>query len=869
MKPPKPHRATRGLTLAVLGVVFLLVTGTFAALAVSVRAFHRQADSARRAEQILSAAHATERSMVDIETALRGYHLTGQAELLAPYDRALTAYRPHWDAIRTLVTDRRQRRRLGALEAAIEAHVAFSRSVRARGSAIRGAELVQATSVGTRLLGTLRARFAEFNRAEERLAAQRLGRAESRADHTIALTAVGLAGSLVVLIVLGLYLRAGARALRSRDEQLRVAGDRLQGILEHASAMISVKDRDGRYLLVGRRWEEVTGRSAADVIGRTDAELMPGRYAAPSRAADLQVVRSGELVEYERDTITPHGTRSFLTVKFPLKDSAGEVYAVATMATDVSDRKQALAEAVEASRSKSEFLANMSHEIRTPLNGVIGMTELLLQSELTPQQRDFAQTAAKSGEALLDVISDILDFSKIEAGKLELDSHDFDPRAMVEDTVEMLAPQAHGKRLEITAYVAEDVPGVVRGDRGRVRQVLTNLVSNAVKFTHRGEVAVRVETLPSADDEVRLHVEVSDDGIGIEADKLDLLFESFSQADSSTTRRYGGTGLGLAISRQLVELMGGEIEARSTPGEGSTFAFTVPLTVVGEARPAPPRTAEHLKVLVVDDNATNRAIVDAYLQAPGVRRATAASGSEALALMHEAARAAEPFEVVILDGQMPEMNGLELAAAIRQAPSLRAARLVLLTSTGDHRALARELGIAAYLTKPVRRARLLEAVLASPDREQAPTPEAEGAPATGVRVLVAEDNAVNQLVIETMLAQRGFAVELANDGEEALGKLAHGSSAAVFMDCQMPKVDGYEATGRIRAQERPGARLPVIAMTAHAMKGDRERCLAAGMDDYLSKPLRPKESTPCSRASSGSRRPRRRPRRTRSSPPSR
>jgi two-component system, sensor histidine kinase and response regulator len=894
MTEPVPHRLRRGLSAPAamaFALVILLISGTFATLLVSVRGFHDGAAGARRAERVLNHSSAAERDLVDVETGLRGYLLTGETRFLEPFEAGRLHYGARFAQLDALVSDAGQRALLRELRRAADSYVeSYAVPLRAAGLPGSHAGVVAVTRDGKRRLDGLRERFDTFNRAEEALAAARSARAEERGSRSVLIAAVGAAGGALLLILLGLYLNraillpvrrvavaaqrlaAGRRdarvpvagrgevallaqsfnlmagALTAHEQELRVAGDRLQGILDHATALISIKDVEGRYLMASRRWLETIGRSAEDVIGRTDAELMPGRHAAPSRAADLQVARTGEILEYEREAITPAGTTSYITVKFPLKDEAGEVYAVVTMATDVSDRKRALAEAVEASRSKSEFLANMSHEIRTPLNGVIGMTELLLQTELAPQQRAYAQTAASSGEALLGVINDILDFSKIEAGKLELDDHDFDLRDAVEDVCEMLAPQAHGKGLELTAFVADDVPAAVHGDRGRLRQIVTNLVSNAVKFTHRGEVSVRVELGELAAGEAQLRVEVVDSGIGIEPAKLATLFESFSQADTSTTRRYGGTGLGLAISRQLVRLMAGDIGAESTPGQGSRFFFTVRLGVLETARPlrrsrvpVPAGT----KVLAVDDNATNREIVETYLRSREVRCATAESGAEALAVMHAAVREGEPYDVVVLDAHMPQMDGLDLAAAIRQAPSLRGARLIMLTSTGDHRERARELGIADYLTKPVRRARLLEAVAdVTRAAEPAPAPArepaaAEPAQATGARVLIAEDNEVNQHVIETMLAKRGFQVDIANDGAEALAKLAHGRYAAVFMDCQMPNVDGYEATGRIRASERDGARLPVIAMTAHAMAGDRERCLEAGMDDYLSKPLRP------------------------------
>jgi two-component system, sensor histidine kinase and response regulator len=877
-----PQRLSRGLsrpTGAAFALVIILITGTFGALVLNIRGLNDDAQNALRAERILGQSNAAERALVDVETGLRGYLLTGDSDYLEPYEAGRLHYASHLDSMRMLVRDPAQRARLAELRRDADTYVErYAVPLRAsRGEA----GLEPAVAEGKHRLDVLREQFDDFNRAETALIDARRDRTATSSRRSVLLAAAGATGSALVLILLALYLQRSilapvrrvaiaarrlasgrrdarvplggrgevallaesfngmADTLTAREEDLRVAGDRLDGILEHATALISVKDVDGRYLIVGRRWQEETGLSADDVLGRTDAELLPGRHAAPSRAADLQVVRTGELLEYEREAITADGTRSFLTVKFPLKDAAGDVYAVATMATDVSERNRALAEAVEASRSKSEFLANMSHEIRTPLNGVIGMTELLLQTELAPEQREYAQTAASSGEALLGVINDILDFSKIEAGKLELDSHEFDLREAVEDVCEMLAPQAHGKGLELTAFIDDDVPATVSGDRGRLRQVVTNLVSNAVKFTHRGDVSVRVEVVERGAGESKLRFEIADSGIGIDPASLDTLFESFSQADTSTTRRYGGTGLGLAISRQLVQLMGGDITVTSEPSVGSTFSFAVRFPEgLPIARRGAVEVREGLKVLVVDDNATNRAIVEAYLASSGARCEQAVSGAEALTLMHAAARGGTPFEVVVLDAQMPEMDGLDLAAAIGQAPSLRSARLVMLTSTGDHRGRARELGIEAYLTKPVRRGRLLATVADQACEPEPATPALATAP-EGLRVLVAEDNPVNQLVIETMLFKRGFTVDIAGDGAEALAKLAHGRYAAVFMDCQMPNVDGYEATARIRAQERVEERLPVIAMTAHAMAGDRERCLAAGMDDYLSKPLRP------------------------------
>ncbi len=870
-------------TIAALGAVLAVVAAMFATLLLTTHSLDATSESGRRATQLQQEALQLERIAIDLETGVRGYLITRDRDYLEPYEQGRRSLGAHVHRLLSL-TGPEQRPQVLAIRDSLSTYVHEYTEPLLRADEPGDAAVQEAARDGKRRFDTIRSQFAAFNAAQRRITDERRDHSQALRHRMLALAAAGalISAALLIALIIAVHrvilvpirrvagvaghlaegdlearvpdtgrgevrqlassFNAMADALVAREEDLRVQTDRLQGILDHTTTSISVKDRDGRYVLANAEFLRLLGRSDADTLGRTDDELFTEAIAATNRVSDIEVLRTGEPKEFEREA----GGRTYHIVKFPLKRADGSVYATATMATDSTDRKRALSEAVEASRSKSEFLANMSHEIRTPLNGVIGMTELLLQSELTPEQRDHANTAARSGEALLTVINDILDFSKIEAGKLELDVHDFDLREAVEDVCEMLAPQAHGKGLELMAWIDDDVPSTVSGDRARLRQVLTNLVANAVKFTERGEVAVRVRLARRDDAQSIIRFDVIDTGIGIPPAVMERLFESFSQADTSTTRRYGGTGLGLTISRQLVELMGGEIGCESEPGIGSTFHFTATVGQATSGRAArrtrlPLPSALH--VLVVDDNDTNRAIVEAYLQAR-VRCEAAASGADALQLMHASARSGDPFEVVILDGQMPGMDGIELARAISMAPSLRAARLIMLTSTVDRRLDAREAGVHHYLTKPVRRAKLLESVAEvmgalAPAESDAAAPAA--APVSGQAILVVEDNAVNQRVIEAMLAKRGFAVECAANGREGLERIAEREYALVFMDCQMPEMDGYEATAALRERERGGARLAVVAMTAHAMKGDRERCLAAGMDDYLAKPLRPEE----------------------------
>jgi PAS domain S-box-containing protein len=879
----------RGLTaptFAAFALVLVVVAGVFATLLSDLYGVRANRISGRRAAEATAASHRLERGVADIERGLRGFLLTRDKRFLTYYADGHDAMTADLDRFPSLTADPLTHTLALRIQREVRAYVFdHADELRARGRALSDEELHRSVADDPARLDKLRSSFVDFDRASAAVTRERRGSVDSHFHLTVVVTLAGLAITIALLIALAAYLQrrilapmrrvaraagrlaegkrdarvpeaghgevaqlaesfnAMADTLGRREQQLRVANERFQGILDHSTTLISVKDLDGRYLVVNRAWQEATRLTIDRVIGRTAAEMLPPESAARIGAADEEVARTGRVVEFEDQ----RGERTWLTIKFPIMDEDERPTAIAAMASDISDRRRALAQAVEASRSKSEFLANMSHEIRTPLNGVIGMTELLLQTDLTTEQREFAQTAAGSGQALLQVISDILDFSKIEAGKLELDVHDFDLHELMEDTCDMLAPEAQGKGVELVAWMASDVPAFVRGDRGRMRQVLTNLLSNAVKFTERGEVTVAVTAERREGDATVVRVAVTDTGIGIAPDKLSSLFDSFSQADTSTTRRYGGTGLGLAISRQLTALMGGKIGAESVPGEGSTFWFTARLGAA-ESAPTSARWRPPMPVathaLVVDDSATNRKIVAEYLASRGARVAGAGSGPVALEVLREAAERGDPFELVVIDFHMPGMDGLELATLIRAETSLRAVRIVMLTSVGGHRAAAREAGVTHYLTKPVRRERLLDTVAeALADEEPrapvpAPRPAAPAPNAAGPHLLVAEDNEVNQLVICGMLAKRGYTVDVAADGAQALAMLAAGDYAAVFMDCQMPELDGYEATERIRAGEPAGERIPIIAMTAHAMAGDRERCLEAGMDDYLAKPLR-------------------------------
>ncbi len=654
---------------------------------------------------------------------------------------------------------------------------------------------------------------------------------------------------------------------RTAEDEVQRSRRLLADLLESAPDAVVIADEHGRITLVNEQTERVFGYPRAELVGAPIDSLLPhhGRdtqIAPDSEPADgapkSPIIVGAELIGVRRDgSLFPVAvSTSAIATREGRLDTA--------FVRDITARKHIAHElaaahvrAVEGSRMKSEFVANMSHEIRTPLNGVIGMSGLLLDTELSREQREYAEAVRASGDALMAVIEDILDFSKIEAGKLELERRTFHLRELVEDAVAIVATSADRKGLELMTWVDDDVPNAVWGDGPRLRQVLLNLLTNAVKFTAAGEVVVHVREQRRDGGRLTLRVEVSDTGIGIDPVVQAQIFESFSQADSSTTRRYGGTGLGLAISKRIVRLMGGEIGVRSMPGAGSTFWFTVALDMERSAAAAPvPAPLAGVRALIVDDNQTNRMILTRQLTSWGMVCEAEEDGRTALTILGNAAEAGDDFDLVVVDAKMPHMTGLELATAIKTDPRLCALRLLMLTSSGDGRGTAAAAGLDGFVIKPVREVRLrreISRVLGGAD-SQSPgaadfhSPAAwEAVPEAPARpdivplrqVLVADDKSVNQLVAQRLLQKRGFQVDIAANGREAVEMHRRGHYEAIFMDCQMPELDGYEATVEIRRHEGGERHTPIIAMTASTVMGEQERCMESGMDGYLGKPLDP------------------------------
>ena len=673
-----------------------------------------------------------------------------------------------------------------------------------------------------------------------------------------------LAGLAIASCLCSVYLLVRLRAVRRTGDD-RQSGERalLRTVIDNVPDFIYAKDVDGRFLVANLAVARNLGMTPDQLLGKHDFDLFPREVARSFHEDEQALIRSGQpLVDREEIVTDAAGqARDFLTSKIPVRDERGRVTGLVGIGRDITMGKRMVAEmrvareaAEAANRSKSEFLANMSHEIRTPINGVLGMAELLLDTSLDHTQRDYARTIHESGKALLTVINDILDFSKIEAGKLDLEQVDMDLRSIVEDVGRMIAFQAHRKRLELALDIDADLPAAVKGDPGRLRQILTNLGGNALKFTSAGEVAIEVKVLESDSSGTLVRFEVRDTGIGIPADRIDRLFQPFSQVDASTTRQFGGTGLGLSIVRRLTDLMGGKCGVSSVPGVGSTFWFTLRFAVADQNiqhRTPTPLTLKDRRVLVVDDNQTNLKILAGQMARCGMLATFVSSAARALETLRMAAAAGLPYEVALLDHDMPEMDGSQLGALINEDPAINSTRVVLLTSSGQPGESSHfsRMGFAAYLLKPVSHGDLVDTLMivlgAAPDDRNAPKPPivtqhellAMRAREKRPRVLLAEDNLVNQKVGVKLLEKIGCTVEVAANGKEAVRAWESGHFDVILMDCQMPELDGYQATQQIRARESASHRTPIIALTAHAMKGADEECRAAGMNDYITKPI--------------------------------
>jgi PAS domain S-box-containing protein len=638
----------------------------------------------------------------------------------------------------------------------------------------------------------------------------------------------------------------------------------LNALIENSPLAIMVLDSQQKVQLCNPAFERLFQYTRQEVIGKpVDGLLADGDLLLEARAISLQA-RGDKPVSLV--TRRRRKDRSLVDVELHTVGLvvSAELVGSLVIYQDISARKRAeeamqqAKEAAEASsRAKSEFLANMSHEIRTPMNGIMGMTELVLDTELDSEQREYLNMAKLSADALLSLINDILDYSKIEAGKLEIDAIDFNLGDSLGDTMKTLSLRAHQKGLELAYDIQPDVPDAIVGDPGRLRQIIVNLVGNAIKFTEKGEVIVYVQADSRTKDDIQLHFAIADTGIGIPAEKQMAIFEAFTQVDGSMSRTYGGTGLGLTISARLVGFMHGRLWVESDLGKGSRFHFTAHFGLQkSPARiivPRDPATLRDMRVLVVDDNATNRQILLKMLANWHTNPTAVESGARAITALREAQGLGRTYPLILLDAQMPEMDGFALAECIKRNPDWQTATIMMLSSAGQRgdAKRCRDLGVAAYLTKPVRQDELLDAILTAlgtrPTKETAPalvTRHSLREISNHLRILLVEDNVVNQVLAARLLEKRGHSVIVAGNGKEALAALEKQSFDLVFMDIQMPEMDGLEATAAIRAKEKiSGNHLAVVAMTAHAMVGDRERCLAAGMDDYLTKPIRPDELT--------------------------
>jgi two-component system sensor histidine kinase/response regulator len=664
---------------------------------------------------------------------------------------------------------------------------------------------------------------------------------------------------------------AGPNARQNADDSLQASEERFRLLVDAVSDYaLLMLNPSGMVVSWNTGAERIKGYQADEIIGKHfSCFYLPEAIAASHPDAELRIAAKEGRYQEEGWRVRKDGSRFFAEVVITaIRNKDGELAGFAKVTRDITERrrldqqlKRAKETAESADTAKGNFLANMSHEIRTPMNGVIGLTGLMLSGDLNAQQREFAETIRESGETLLTIINDILDYSKIEAGKLLIELLDFDLIETVESSLDLLAETAHSKGIELACEIAPNVQASLRGDPGRLRQILINLIGNAIKFTAKGEALVRVSMASQTDTHATVQFDIEDTGVGISHAEQIALFKPFSQADTSTTRKYGGTGLGLAISKHLVSLMGGQIGVESQLQKGSKFWFTAKFEkLMVPARVRDTNKVYDLRALIVDDNATNRQILRHQLLAWKMQPDCASSGREALEMMRAAASKGRPYGLALLDFQMPEMDGLGLARAIKSDPVIALTRLVMLTSLGQLLGPVelQDLGIDACVIKPAKQSRLFDCIINAVDRMTGPSSPVETVapkPAsfplevpslrTKARVLIADDNHTNCTVALGQVRELGYAAEAVADGLEVIRALAQFSYDAILMDCQMPDLDGYEATKIIRRREQAldgscpwKAPVHIIAMTAHALYGEREKCLAAGMDDYIAKPVR-------------------------------
>jgi two-component system sensor histidine kinase/response regulator len=689
------------------------------------------------------------------------------------------------------------------------------------------------------------------------------GKLSAAQQHWVALACIGL-GACMSWLLLRFSAPSETASISAAGSDSTRERDMLRTLIDSIPDFIYAKDLECRFLIANEACGRIIGREPAELIGKSDFDFYPREIAQEFYEDEQRVIRSGEsLVNRQEVVVDLEGNRfHLLTTKVPLRNAQGQVVGIMGVGRNITQRvhaeeelKAAREAAETANKAKSEFLANMSHEIRTPMNGVIGMSELLLDAELGGVEREYAETIRDCGRALLTVINDILDFSKIEAGKLELERIDMDLRDALRDVARVLAIQAHAKGLELTMNIDPRVPDMVRGDPGRLRQVLLNLGGNAVKFTQSGEISLEIQLVKTDESGTLVRCEVRDTGMGIPEARLRSLFQPFTQVDASTTRKFGGTGLGLSIVRKLVELMGGESGVESEEGKGSRFWFTARFAPASSTGPKLQRVApaalHNRRVLVVDDNATNRRLLALQLEQCGIGATLTSSAAEAIERMQEACARNQPFEVALVDHDMPDCNGAQLGQQINADTRLKNTRLILLTSSGLRGDALRfaQLGFAGYLLKPVAQNDLFDCLMVvlggqAEDWHSQTQPIITRHELRALRnredqkrILLAEDVVVNQKVAVRMVEKLGYGVEVVANGREAIVAWESGRYDLILMDCQMPEVDGYEATREIRRRERGDQHIPIVALTANAMKGAQEQCIEAGMDAHLSKPI--------------------------------